>query len=212
MPFDHNEHYHPLLLREVPEKGGRALDVGCGAGRFAEALALRGFNVDAVDRDAETVAAARRLHREDAGAGRLHFRCADITRTPPRPATYDVISCIASLHHMPFATLATLRDALRPGGVLLVLGCYREQTLTDRLMSMAGVAVNAAYGAVAAVRDAVTRTAPSPHPAPPTMQPVMTLKEVTQGARELVPGSEIRRLPLWRYLLIHHTNRPAPLP
>jgi hypothetical protein len=30
MPFDHNDHYHPLLLRQVPRDAVTALDVGCG--------------------------------------------------------------------------------------------------------------------------------------------------------------------------------------
>ncbi|MFJ6655970.1 class I SAM-dependent methyltransferase [Streptomyces sp. NPDC091377] len=209
MPFDHNDHYHPLLLREVPAGGGRALDVGCGTGRFAAALARRGLDVDAVDRDAETVAAARRLHGGGPGPGRLSFRHADITRVPPPPATYDVISCVASLHHIPFATLAALRDALRPGGVLLVLGCYREQSLTDHLTSVAAVAVNTGYRTATAVREALTRPSPPRRPAAPTTAPAMSLEEITEGARDLLPGSEIRRLLLWRYLLIHRTP-PGP--
>ncbi|MFF7903994.1 hypothetical protein ACFZCV_35360 [Streptomyces sp. NPDC007920] len=30
MPFDHKDHYHRLLLRQVPRNCGAALDVGCG--------------------------------------------------------------------------------------------------------------------------------------------------------------------------------------
>ncbi|NDZ99780.1 methyltransferase domain-containing protein, partial [Streptomyces sp. SID10116] len=49
MPFDHNDHYHPLLLRNLPPGGRTALDVGCGTGRFARRLAARGYEVDALD-------------------------------------------------------------------------------------------------------------------------------------------------------------------
>lgn len=49
MPFDHNDHYHRLLLRQVPRNCGAALDVGCGTGRFARRLARLGMEVDAVD-------------------------------------------------------------------------------------------------------------------------------------------------------------------
>lgn len=42
MPFDHNDHYLRLLLRQVPRNCGAALDVGCGTGRFARRLAHLG--------------------------------------------------------------------------------------------------------------------------------------------------------------------------
>jgi 2-polyprenyl-3-methyl-5-hydroxy-6-metoxy-1,4-benzoquinol methylase len=35
---------------------------------------------------------------------------------------YDCVACLASLHHLPFTTVAALREALAPGGVLVVLG------------------------------------------------------------------------------------------
>jgi len=50
MPFNHNDHYHRLLLRQLPPGCRRALDVGCGTGRFARRLAQRGIQVDAIDR------------------------------------------------------------------------------------------------------------------------------------------------------------------
>jgi len=33
--WDHNSYYHERLLRALPARCGRVLDVGCGAGRFA---------------------------------------------------------------------------------------------------------------------------------------------------------------------------------
>lgn len=58
MPFDHNDHYHRLLLRRLPPGGRTAPDVGCGTGRFAVRLARRGYAVDALDPSAEVIAAA----------------------------------------------------------------------------------------------------------------------------------------------------------
>ncbi|MEV4472391.1 class I SAM-dependent methyltransferase [Nonomuraea sp. NPDC049504] len=43
MGFDHNEHYHELLIRGIPEGAKQALDVGCGTGAFARRLAGRGL-------------------------------------------------------------------------------------------------------------------------------------------------------------------------
>src|SRR6202522_4413770 len=50
--WDHNCYYHERLLRALPARCGRVLDVGCGAGRFAARLAERADRVDALDRAA----------------------------------------------------------------------------------------------------------------------------------------------------------------
>jgi len=57
---------------------------------------------------------------------------------------HDYISCLASIHYMPFATVATLREALAPGGVLVILGCYRQRTAADYAVVLAATPVNAA--------------------------------------------------------------------
>jgi 2-polyprenyl-3-methyl-5-hydroxy-6-metoxy-1,4-benzoquinol methylase len=123
VPFDHNDHYHRLLLRQVPRGCRTALEVGCGTGRFARRLARRGIQVDAIDRSAEVVRAARAAPAPPVGAGRVRYLLADVTRVALPAGRYDFISCLASIHHMPFATVATLREALAPGGVLVILGC-----------------------------------------------------------------------------------------
>jgi SAM-dependent methyltransferase len=47
--WDHNSYYHERLLRALPPRCGRVLDVGCGAGRFAARLAEQADRVDALD-------------------------------------------------------------------------------------------------------------------------------------------------------------------
>ncbi|MGW2251068.1 class I SAM-dependent methyltransferase [Kitasatospora sp. NPDC001660] len=200
MPFDHNDHYHRLLLRFLPPGARRALDVGCGTGAFARRLARRGVDVDAVDRDASVIAAARR------DGERVNFRQADITGISLPPGTYDYVSCLASLHHLPLDTLRTLRDALAPGGVLVVLGCYREESAWDRTVSLAAVPVNAVCRAAVFGRERVVRPARAAVPAP-TMAPAGSFAEVRAFAEEHLPGYRMRRLLFWRYLLVYRVGR-----
>src|SRR5690348_11518556 len=89
MPFDHNDHYHRLLLRKLPKQGRTALDVGCGTGRFARRLAARGCAVDAVDPAAEVLGAARRI------GGGPRFRRTDVASAGLPKGHYDVITCLA---------------------------------------------------------------------------------------------------------------------
>jgi ubiquinone/menaquinone biosynthesis C-methylase UbiE len=42
MVFNFNDHYRPLLLKQVPSGARTALDIGCGTGQFARLLAGRG--------------------------------------------------------------------------------------------------------------------------------------------------------------------------
>jgi SAM-dependent methyltransferase len=198
VPFNHNDHYHPLLLRQVPAGATRALDVGCGTGRFARRLAGHGLTVDAIDADPAVIEAATAIP-----APNVRFRHADITTEPLPFRRYDFISCLSSIHHVPFDTVARLRDALAPGGVLAVLGCYREQWPADAPVVLAAIPANAAARlTVATLERTGLRTAPGTVRAP-VRNPAMTLTEVVRAAAGLLPGCTVRRLLFWRYLLVY---------
>ncbi|MEV0256556.1 class I SAM-dependent methyltransferase [Streptomyces sp. NPDC050732] len=204
MPFDHNDHYHRLLLRHLPPTGSRkgstggrtALDIGCGTGRFARALAARGYEVDALDPSAEVIAEAK------ATGGGPRFRRADVTKEALPAAHYDAVTCLASLHHMPFATVTRLRDALAPGGTLLVLGCYAGTTWWDLVASPANAVARVTVYAAERLRGAY-----EPPLRAPVRQPDMRLPEIRAEAARLLPGSSVRRLLFWRYLLTY--RRPT---
>ncbi|GLW69742.1 methyltransferase [Kitasatospora phosalacinea] len=224
MPFDHNDHYHRLLLRQLPPGCRTALDVGCGTGRFARRLAARGIVVDAVDPAAEAVAAARELTARElstreltaaAGAGeRPRFRQADVTQVELPRGHYDFVSCLASLHHMPFDTVRALRESLAPGGVLVVLGCYPERSRTDWAWSLAAVPVNAAARVAVALAERVRGGRPAGPGAvrAPVAPPRMSYAETRREAAVLLPGCRMRRLLFWRYLLVHRAPDGAGAP
>ncbi|MCP2259087.1 Methyltransferase domain-containing protein [Streptoalloteichus tenebrarius] len=203
MPFNHNDHYHPLLLRQVPTGCRRALDVGCGTGRFARRLAARGVEVDALDPAREVIEAARSAPPAP-GSGTVRFEQVDITRAELPARHYDFISCLASLHHVPFDTVTKLRAALAPGGVLAVLGCYREEWPMDAPFSLLAVPVNAVMRLATAATERVTGQPKSPQETvvAPVARPSTTLREIRDSASRLLPGSTVRRLLFWRYLLV----------
>lgn len=205
MPFDHNDHYHRLLLRQVPRNCGAALDVGCGTGQFARRLTHLGIEVDAIDPSEEAIAEARALSGRMTGDRSPRFQHADVTEVELPKAYYDFISCLASIHHMPFDTIAALRDALAPGGVLVILGCYPERARLDWAWSLAAVPVNAVARLAVAVRDklrSVSAATRREGVKAPVRQPAMPLAEIRRGAAVLLPGCNIRRLLFWRYLLV----------
>ncbi|RMI46286.1 class I SAM-dependent methyltransferase [Streptomyces triticirhizae] len=199
MPFDHNDHYHRAVLRQLPRGARRALDVGCGTGTFARRLAGLGPRVDALDSSAEALAAARaRSAPPPRGPSYLH---ADITEHQLPHAHYDFVTCLASLHHVPFATVSRLRETLAPGGVLVVLGCYAERTPADRAVSLAAAPVNAVARLTVAAGERL-RGRPRDLVRAPVRRPTVPLAEIRSDAARLLPGSRVRRLLFWRYLLV----------
>ncbi len=118
-PWDHNAHYHRWILRQLPRSFRTALDVGSGTGDLARLLATRAAAVDAIDPDPATVTRARELTPADTP---VTFTAADALTGIPS-ASYDVITCVAALHHLPFTdALAHFRRHLAPGGTLVVVG------------------------------------------------------------------------------------------
>jgi SAM-dependent methyltransferase len=210
--WSHNDHYHQLLLDQVPPGAKRALDVGCGTGRFARALASRVGHVDAIDRSPATLALARERSRSVVN---VSYVDADLFDFEPHPSGYDFISLIAVIHHMDFDAAADrLRSLLAPGGVLAVLGIAREDTITEYARSSVRFVLNAVVGAWFAARRAIGRPAPIPTggaaaPEAPVRDPDMTFRAVRAKAPASFPGSTYRRLFFWRYLLTYR-NRPEP--
>jgi 2-polyprenyl-6-hydroxyphenyl methylase/3-demethylubiquinone-9 3-methyltransferase len=96
------------------------LDIGCGAGVAAEALARRGFNVLGLDAAGEAIEAAR-VH----AAGHdlpLAYRTGTAEDLLAQRQRFPVITALEVIEHVPapVAFLATLRDLLSPGGQLFL--------------------------------------------------------------------------------------------
>ena len=205
----HNAYYQPLLLRELPPSCERALDVGCGAGDFAARLAARAAHVDAVDRSAVMVEQAR-------ARVPANVTCteADILTHPLPAGGYDAITSISVLHHLPLeVVLPRLAAALRPGGVLVATALPRADLPRDLPLEALSVTANLARrGLLAAL--AATRLRPAEPPDDdlmPVADPELTLRQVRAQARAaLGPDVVVRRLLLWRYLLVW--RRPAGTP
>ncbi|XKK59257.1 class I SAM-dependent methyltransferase [Streptomyces sp. ARC32] len=195
-PWDHNAHYHRWILRQLPRRFGSALDVGSGTGDLARLLATRADAVHGVDSDPVITARARTLTPEGTAAT---FGVADApTGLPAGP--HDAITCVATLHHLPFTeALDTFRNRLAPGGTLVVVGLYRPRTATDHLLGAAAVLPNAALGWLK------NRGRATPRPASMTARtrPAgMAFSDITEAARGVLPGARLRRRLFWRYSLI----------
>jgi SAM-dependent methyltransferase len=96
------------------------LDLCCGQGRHARALAGRGYHVTGVDANAAALAAARRLSDDT-----ITYLQHDMRRLDALPGTFDAIICLwQSFGYFDAATntdiLRQIGRKLRPGGRLLL--------------------------------------------------------------------------------------------
>jgi len=125
-PWSHNEHYHRWLLRQFPRRVSRTIDVGCGTGNLVRALASRVDQAMGIDIDPETIAIARSL---SAGNANVEFHTATLTELAS--TGYDVVTAIAVVHHLDLSeALTVMRSLTKPGGKLLIVGCYRPARRT----------------------------------------------------------------------------------
>lgn len=203
LDWDHNAYYQRVLLNRLPRPCGRVLDVGCGAGAFAARLAGRARHVDAVDRSAAVIEAARR--RAPANVTCVH---ADVMELPLPADHYDAILSITALHHLPLGeALRHLAPALRPGGVLAAVVLPRSDLPREAATEVLAAVAFRAFGALfAALRttgsgdwyglDPVNEAMPKVFEAP------LTTRQARAVATAALPGARVRRLLFWRYLLL----------
>lgn len=131
--WNHNIHYHRLILDAVPAGARSALDVGCGNGLLSVELQGAVPEVTGIDLD-QTVLEEARQHRDEITWVRGDAMTHDFGRT------FDVVASVATLHHIPDldAALSRLADLTAPGGVLAVVGVARTSRPKDVLLHLVG--------------------------------------------------------------------------
>ncbi len=113
---------NPLRLdwidRISPLKGTRVLDVGCGGGILADAMARRGAQVLGIDLAEKSLKVAQ-LHALEAQTPSVDYRAvAAEDLAAQSPGAFDVVTCMEMLEHVPDpASVVQACAALaKPGG------------------------------------------------------------------------------------------------
>ena len=97
--------------------GKRVLDVGCGGGILAEAMAQKNADVTGIDLAEKSLKVAE-LHRLESGVN-VDYECISAEDLAARaPATFDVITCMEMLEHVPdpASVVRACATLVKPGG------------------------------------------------------------------------------------------------
>ena len=200
-PWSHNDHFHGWILRQLPARRRRALDVGCGAGLLLSRLRGRFDEVLGVDADAAMAAVSAERFAGDPAVSVRHARFEEVD------GAFDTISMIAVLHHLPLeAALRHASELLEPGGRLLVVGLARADTVTDFAWDLVSSLLNPLVGMVKHPHP-VTKPVDDAGPAMPVRDAAETFAELSLVVRRVLPGARLRRRLFFRYTL--EWTRPA---
>ena len=112
---------NPLRLAWIDShasiSGKRVLDIGCGGGILSESMAVKGAAVTGIDLSGKALAVAR-LHLLESGNTVEYREISAEQLAGESPASYDVVSCMEMLEHVPnpASTIAACAALVKPGG------------------------------------------------------------------------------------------------
>jgi ubiquinone/menaquinone biosynthesis C-methylase UbiE len=106
----------------APDRSSFVLDVACGPGILACALAERARHVVGIDITPAMIEQAS-ARQKGAGLSNLEWHVGDAAALPFEDGAFDVVTTRYSFHHMPqpAAAMAEMKRVCRPGGRIVVI-------------------------------------------------------------------------------------------
>jgi 2-polyprenyl-6-hydroxyphenyl methylase/3-demethylubiquinone-9 3-methyltransferase len=102
----------------IPLAGQKVVDVGCGGGILADAMARQGAQVLGIDLATKSLKVAQ-LHALEAETPGVQYREVSAEAlAAEQPAHYDVVTCMEMLEHVPdpCAVVQACAELVKPGG------------------------------------------------------------------------------------------------
>jgi 2-polyprenyl-6-hydroxyphenyl methylase / 3-demethylubiquinone-9 3-methyltransferase len=108
-----------FIDQHSPVAGKRLVDVGCGGGILAEAMAQRGAAVTGIDMGSAPLAVAR-LHQQESGVAVDYLQTTAEELAATRAGNFDIVCCLEMLEHVPDpgSVIGACAALARPGANL----------------------------------------------------------------------------------------------
>lgn len=123
----------------TPLKNCRVLDVGCGGGILADAMARAGANVLGIDLSTKALRVAQ-LHALEAQTEGVEYReISAETLATEQPGSFDIVTCMEMLEHVPdpASVVKACAALVKPGGHVFFSTINRN--LKSYLFAIVGV-------------------------------------------------------------------------
>lgn len=198
--WDNNQHYQKLLIKEVDNPEGIALDLGCGTGEFTQILSKKVIRVFGIDISPVMIEEARKRHSQE----NIQYSLQDFDEMDEE-IKYDYIVSIATFHHLELElALPKIGRMLKDGGKLIVLDLYQRKGILDILLDCIAVPMNLVLKKLKNKRlseDPREVEAWKEHSLIDQYMAFSELKNLYQ--EHLSEDIKIKRLLYWRYLLVY---------
>lgn len=198
--WDHNQHYGKLLIEEINNAKGIALDIGCGTGEFTEKLSKKVSKVYGIDLSPVMIEEAKKRHLEE----NIEYTVQDFYELDEE-VKYDYIISIATFHHLDLdSALPKIKRILKDNGVLIVLDLYERKGLIDKMLDCIAVPMNLIIKRIKCGKEKESEEEINAWQEHSHIDNYMTYNELSKVYNRLL-GVDIRlrRLLFWRYIMVY---------
>jgi SAM-dependent methyltransferase len=199
-PETHLSAAQRTVLDAIPPTARRGLDVGCGNGLLARAVAARGVAMLAIDLAPQMIALAQDQTESELP---IRYQIADVMSAPLLPESFDVVCSVNMVHHLPIEVIVPrLATLVAPGGHLIIQDVVTRVGL--RHLPVNVVALLWRRLRQLARRTRATRAVQLLYDRHGVGETYLTPPHVAQTLRPFLPGVVVTRHLDWRYTAVWH--------
>jgi len=194
------------IERQLPPAPARALDLGCGTGTLTRRLAERCGEAVGVDLSPSMLAEARARTPRNCNARYIEGDFRSVFATEER---FDVVTAVATLHHLPVAEAFRAAAArVRPGGLLLVVDLRESPVFPDGVQAL-GRWVLDHFDQWLLARRPRRPGASEAWAAHGDSEPLPSVQEIRSAQSAVLPGATLAFHLRWRWSLAWRAPRSS---